>query len=62
MDEKGKVLGIYTASEARKKAVNMKMDMVMVSNNTMPPVCKVSNFREGIIARFYQEVVLKRQK
>ena len=54
LDDRGKVLGIYSALEARKKAVNMGMDMVLVTNKANLPVCKVTNFRETIIDRFYQ--------
>ena len=62
LDEGGKVLGIYSASEARKKARNMKLDMVLVSAQSSPPVCRVSNFREDIVSRFYEEVVVKRSQ
>ena len=62
LDDHGKVLGIYSASEARKKAGSMGLDMVLVSSKTSPPVCKASNFKESIISRFYQEIVMKRHE
>ena len=62
LDDTGKVIGVYTASEARKKATNLGLDMVLVNIKTSPIVCRVSDFRNRTINRFYNEVVLKRQK
>lgn len=61
-DDAGKVIGIYTASEARKKANSMGLDMVVVNLATSPVICRASDFRARLINRFYHEIVLKRQK
>ncbi len=62
LDDAGKVIGIYTASEARKKAQTLGLDMVLVTMKTSPIVCKVSDFRNRLIHKFYQDIVQKRQK
>lgn len=62
LDDAGKVIGIYTASEARKKAQALGLDMVLVTNKGSPVICKASDFRGRLINRFYQEIVVKRQK
>lgn len=56
------MIGIYTASEARKKAQTLGLDMVLVSMNGTPVVCRASDFRGRLISRFYNEIVVKRQK
>jgi translation initiation factor IF-3 len=61
-DDSGKVIGIYTASEARKKAVGLGLDMVLVTLKTSPIVCKVADFRGRLVHKFYNEIVVKRQK
>jgi translation initiation factor IF-3 len=62
LDDAGKVIGIYTASEARKKAQALGLDMVLVTLKGTPIVCKASDFRGRLISKFYQDIVLKRQK
>lgn len=62
LDDAGKVIGIYTASEARKKSQAMGLDMVLVSLKSTPIVCKAADFRGRLINRFYNEIVVKRQK
>lgn len=62
LDDAGKVIGIYTASEARKKAQALGLDMVLITLNGSPIVCKASDFRGRVINRFYHEIVVKKQK
>lgn len=62
LDDTGKVIGIYTASEARKKSQALGLDMVLVSLKSTPIVCKAADFRGRLINRFYNEIVVKRQK
>lgn len=62
VDDKNKVIGIYTASEARKKSLGLGLDMVLVNMNTSPIICRASDFRSRIINKFYENVVLKRQR
>jgi len=44
ISEKGEQLGIVTISEALKTAENAGLDLVEVSPNAKPPVCKIMNF------------------
>lgn len=62
LDDGDKVIGIYTASEARKKAQALGLDMVLVNIKGSPIVCRASDFRSRLINKFYNEIVLKRQK
>lgn len=59
LDGKGKFLGLYKASEARKKAVSSKKDLVLVNEESDPMVCKIVEFRRDVLNRFYDEVVTK---
>ena len=62
LDEKGKLVGKYPAAEARKKAMNMKKDIVLFNMSTNPAICKLTDFRNSIIDKFYKEVVIKRNE
>ena len=52
---------MYTASEARRKASTLGLDMVLVNKSSSPIVCKAADFRDKVVSRFYEEVVLKVQ-
>ena len=44
MDERGQMLGVVTRNEALAKAVEAGFDLVEVSPNADPPVCKILDF------------------
>lgn len=44
IDEEGKKLGIMSSREALEIAEEKNLDLVMVSNNTDTPVCKIMNY------------------
>ncbi len=44
IDEEGKKLGIMSSREALEIAGEKNLDLVMVSNNTDTPVCKIMNY------------------
>ncbi len=44
IDHEGKMLGVLGIDEAIKKAQEVELDLVEVSPNVVPPVCKVANF------------------
>lgn len=44
IDHEGKMVGVLPTEEARKMAENVGLDLVEVSPNVKPPVCKISNF------------------
>jgi translation initiation factor IF-3 len=44
VDERGQMLGVVTRNEALAKAVEAGFDLVEVSPNADPPVCKILDF------------------
>ena len=44
IDEEGKKLGVMSSKEALEIAEEKNLDLVMVSNNTDIPVCKIMNY------------------
>ncbi len=44
IDQDGKMLGVITVAEALRKAQEVELDLVEVSPNVNPPVCKITNF------------------
>jgi translation initiation factor IF-3 len=60
VDDRGKLIGQYSASEARKKAITMKKDILLVNPTVSPAICKLENFRLSILKKFYEEIVNKR--
>ena len=44
IDEQGQKLGIMSSKEALAIAEEKNLDLVMVSNNTDTPVCKIMNY------------------
>lgn len=59
LDEKGKVIGLYTPVQAKKKVEQLKKDLVLINEDSTPIICKALPFKEEIVRRFYQERVLK---
>ena len=53
LDEAGRVIGVYTASEARKKSEALGLDMVLMSEKSSPIICKAVDFRMRTINRFF---------
>lgn len=54
LDERGKLIGQYSASEARKKASTMKKDIILVNPAVTPAICKLESFRESVLKKFYE--------
>lgn len=44
IDQNGKMLGLMSVAEGIKKAQEVNLDLIEVSPNANPPVCKISNF------------------
>ena len=42
--EKGEKLGVLSLADALDKAIEEKLDLVLVSPNAQPPVCKLMNY------------------
>lgn len=62
INQTGKMIGIYNASEARRKALSLGKDMVLVNENCEPVICRVIDFRNAVLNRFYEEIVVKRNE
>jgi hypothetical protein len=59
LDENNKLVGVYPASEARKKAYSMKKDITLVNSISDPVICKVVPFRNDLLNKFFDEIVYK---
>ncbi len=44
IDSQGQMIGVMTVAEGIKKAQEVDLDLIEVSPNASPPVCKISNF------------------
>ena len=44
IDHEGKMVGVIPTSEAIKMSQDVGLDLIEVSPNVTPPVCKISNF------------------
>jgi len=44
IDSKGNMLGVMSVAEGIKRAEEENLDLIEVSPNSNPPVCKISNF------------------
>jgi len=44
VDEKGEMLGVFPLSNALEQAQNAGLDLVEISPNSEPPVCKIMDF------------------
>ncbi len=59
LDEKGKLIGMYSLLEARKKCSNNGNDLVLVNGEGAHIICKTIPLRKTLLNKFYTEVVLK---
>lgn len=62
IDDSGRVIGMYTASEARKKANAMNLDMILVNKTITPIICKAIDFRRRVLTKFYEDIVVRAHK
>lgn len=62
LDEKGKMIGMYTPALARKKAEQMKKDLVLFNEHSSPVICKLLPFKSEIVHRFYNDRVMKNKE
>lgn len=61
IDEKGEQLGIIPTSEALKKAVDKGLDLVEVSPDAKPPVCKIMDYSKFKFEKQKKEKASKQQ-
>jgi len=58
IDAKGKNLGIFRLEEALQKARENGLDLILITQNTTPPVCKITDYGKYI----YQKQKKERKK
>jgi translation initiation factor IF-3 len=44
IDENGEMVGVVTATEALEMAQEASLDLIEISPNAVPPVCKISDY------------------
>ena len=60
--EEGEQLGIVTISEAREKATAVKLDLVLISPEAEPPVCKLMDYGKHIFEAKKQKAANKKKQ
>jgi translation initiation factor IF-3 len=60
--EEGEQLGIVTISEAREKAAAIKLDLVLISPEAEPPVCKLMDYGKHIFEAKKQKAANKKKQ
>ena len=59
--EEGEQLGIVTISEAREKSAAVKLDLVLISPEADPPVCKLMDYGKHIFEAKKQKAANKKK-
>lgn len=62
VDSDGEALGIISAAEARKIAEEKELDLVMISPNAKPPVCKIMDFGKYVYEQSKKEKEAKKKQ
>ena len=62
IDENGKMLGILPITEALKLAFEAELDLVEVSPNVDPPVCKIASYSKMKYEEQKNQTPTKRNK
>lgn len=52
-------MGVYPVQEARKKAEEIGLDLVEISPNADPPVCKIIDYKKFLYEKKKREKVMK---
>jgi translation initiation factor IF-3 len=60
--EEGEQLGIVKISEAREKAAAIKLDLVLISPEAEPPVCKLMDYGKHIFEAKKQKAANKKKQ
>jgi translation initiation factor IF-3 len=60
--EEGEQLGIVTISEAREKSAAVKLDLVLISPEADPPVCKLMDYGKHIFEAKKQKAANKKKQ
>jgi len=62
VDSDGEPLGVISAAEARKIAEEKDLDLVMISPNAKPPVCKIMDFGKYVYEQSKKEKEAKKKQ
>jgi len=62
IDNEGKMLGIVSVPEALRMAELRELDLVEISPNANPPVCKIMDFAKFVYEQQKREKVQKKQQ
>lgn len=62
IDHEGKMIGVVSVPEALRMAELRELDLVEISPNANPPVCKIMDFAKFIYEQQKREKVQKRQQ
>lgn len=62
VDSDGKQLGIISSREALKIAEEKELDLVMISANAKPPVCKIMNFGKFVYEQTKRDKMAKKKQ
>ena len=52
-------VGVYTLQQARQLAAEMELDLVEISPNANPPVCKIIDYKKFVYEQKKREKVIK---
>jgi len=52
-------IGVYPISKAREKATELELDLVEISPNANPPVCKIIDYKKFLYEQKKRDKVLK---
>ncbi len=62
LDEEGEQLGVFPIREAQFKAREAGLDLVEVSPNAVPPVCRIMDYGKYIFQKNKQKAVAKKNQ
>lgn len=62
IDNDGEALGILTSNEARRMAEEKDLDLVMISPNAKPPVCKIMDYGKFIYEQSKKDKEAKKKQ
>lgn len=62
IDEDGTMLGIVTTSEALELAFKKELDLMEISPNAVPPVCRITDYNKTIYEKAKKEKEAKKSQ
>lgn len=62
IDSDGSMLGIMPTSEAQELALQKDLDLVMISPDAVPPVCKIADYNKTMYEKAKKEKEIKKNQ